>query len=76
MIVEIDDDFADKIVSAAIIQSYLWHKEDLKREKAEPGTFHKDDVESWEKLVPALEEVGRYFTFDWEGALKKAKKKK
>jgi hypothetical protein len=76
MIVEIDDDFTDKIISAAIIQSYLWCKEDLKREKAKPGTFHEDDVESWKKLVPALEKVGRYFTFDWESALKKASKKK
>jgi len=30
MIVEIDDDFSDKIVSQAIIQQYLWLVEDLK----------------------------------------------
>ena len=75
MIFEIDDDEADKIVSKALIQSYILIKADLKIEKANPGFFHEDDVEIWKRLVPALEEVGKYFTYDWEGEVKKAKKK-
>jgi len=75
MIVEIDDDFSDKIVSQAIIQQYLWLVEDYKRAKKNPNAFHPDDVESWETLIPALEEVGKYFTYNWEEAVKKAKKK-
>jgi hypothetical protein len=75
MIFEIDDDEADKIVSKALIQSYIWIKADLKTEKANPGSFHEDDVEIWKRLVPALEEVGKHFTYDWEGEVKKAKKK-
>jgi hypothetical protein len=75
MIVEIDDDVADKIVSKALIQSYISIKADLKIEKANPGYFHEDDVEIWKRLLPALEEVGKYFTFDFDGEVKKAKKK-
>jgi hypothetical protein len=75
MIFEIDDDEVDKIVSKAIIQSYIFIKADLKTEKANPGYFHEDDVEIWKRLVPALEEVGKYFTFDFDGEVKKAKKK-
>lgn len=75
MIVEIDDDFSDKIVSQALIQQYLWLVEDLKRAKKNPSSFHPDDVESWKTLIPALEEVGKYFTYNWEEAVKKAKKK-
>jgi hypothetical protein len=75
MIVEIDDDFSDKIVSKSLIQSYIWIKADLKKEKVNPGSFHKDDVEIWKRLLPALEEVGKYFTFDWKNEVKKANKK-
>ena len=75
MIIEIDDDAADKIVSKALIQSYICIKADLKIEKANPGYFHKDDVEIWKRLLPALEEVGKYFTFDFDSEVKKAKKK-
>jgi len=75
MILEVDDDNADKITSRNLIQSYIWLKADLKRAKKNPNLFHEDDIKSWETLVPALEEVGKYFTYDWEGKVKKAKKK-
>jgi hypothetical protein len=75
MILEVDDDNADKITSRNLIQSYIWLKADLKRAKKNPNLFHEDDIKSWETLVPALEEVGKYFTYDWEGEVKKAKKK-
>ena len=74
MIVEIDDEFADQIVSKAIIQSYIWCTEDVKRAKKTPGSYHEDDIAMWEKLISALEEVGRYFTYDFDNAVKKAKK--
>jgi hypothetical protein len=76
MMVPIDDECADRIVSATLIQSYISLKDDLKKEKAHPGYFHKDDVEIWKKLVPALEEVGKWFTYDFDGEVKKAKKGK
>jgi hypothetical protein len=75
MILEVDDDNADKITSRNLIQSYIWLKADLKRAKKNPKLFHEDDIKSWETLVPALEEVGKYFTYDWESEVKKAKKK-
>jgi hypothetical protein len=75
MIIVVDDDCADKIVSATIIESYISLKADLKKENKNPGSFHEDDVEIWKKLVPALEEVGRWFTYDFDNEVKKAKKK-
>jgi hypothetical protein len=74
MILEVDDDNADKITSRNLIQSYIWLKADLKRAKKNPNLFHEDDIKSWETLVPALEEVGKYFTYDWENEVKKVKK--
>jgi hypothetical protein len=74
MIVEIDDDCIDKIVSQEVMKSYIWLTKDAKIAKKNPDAFHPDDVASWEKLIPALEEVGRYFTYDWDGKLKKMKK--
>jgi hypothetical protein len=74
MILEVDDDNADKITSRNLIQSYIWLKADLKRAKKNPNLFHEDDIKSWETLVPALEEVGKYFTYDWEREVKKVKK--
>ena len=74
MIVEIDDDCVDKIVSQEIMKSYIWLTADLKYAKKNPNAYHEDDVASWETLIPALEEVGRYFTYDWDGQLKKMKK--
>jgi hypothetical protein len=75
MMIKIDYECADKIVSAIIIESYISLKDDLKKAKKNPGSFHEDDVEIWEKLIPALEEVGRWFTYDFDGEVKKAKKK-
>jgi hypothetical protein len=74
MKLDVDDDWVDEIISRAIMQSYLWIKADLKKEKQTPGTHHEDDVANWKVLLPALEEVGKYFTFDWEGKLKAMKK--
>jgi hypothetical protein len=75
MIINIDDDYADKITSQNLIQSYIWLKQDLKRAQKNPSSFHEDDIKSWETLVPALEEVGRYFTFDFDNEVKKVKKR-
>jgi len=76
MIIVVEDECADRIVSATIIESYISLQADLKKEKKNPGSFHKDDVEIWKRLVPALEEVGRWFTYDFDGEVKKAKKGK
>jgi len=75
MIIVVEDECADKIVSATIIKSYISLKDDLKKAKKNPGSFHEDDVAIWERLIPALEEVGRWFTYDFDGEVKKAKKK-
>jgi hypothetical protein len=73
--IKIDYECADRIVSATIIQSYISLQADLKKAKKNPGFFHEDDVAVWERLIPALEEVGRWFTYDFDGEVKKAKKK-
>jgi len=75
MMIKIDYECADRIVSATIIQSYISLQADLKKAKKNPGSFHEDDVAVWERLIPALEEVGRWFTYDFDGEVKKAKKK-
>ena len=75
MMIKIDYECADRIVSATIIQSYISLQADLKKAKKNPGFFHEDDVAVWERLIPALEEVGRWFTYDFDGEVKKAKKK-
>jgi len=76
MMIKIDYECADRIVSATIIQSYISLQADLKKAKKNPGSFHEDDVAVWERLIPALEEVGRWFTYDFDGEVKKAKKGK
>lgn len=71
MIVEIDDDFADDIVVAALAQSYVGISEYLKNGKG----WHEDDVAAWKELLPALEIVLKWYSLDYKAAIKKAKKK-
>jgi len=40
------------------------------------NNWHEDDVASWEKLLPALEIVGGWYSVDFKADIKKAKKVK
>ena len=72
MILKVDDDFADEIVCASLVDGYLMIKSFLKNEK----NSHPEDVQSWKKLLPALETVGKWYMTDFDAAVKKASKKK
>lgn len=72
MIIEIDDEVADQIVGESLIKSYISISESVK----EKDKWHEDDIAAWEELLPALKIVGNWYVFDFEGVVKKARKKK
>jgi hypothetical protein len=72
MIVEIDDDFADTIIVAALAESYVSVSKMLKSGDA----WHEDDIAAWEELLPALKFVGGWYSTDFDADIKKAKKNK
>jgi hypothetical protein len=72
MIIEVDDDCADKITIANLVWAYNNLKQSLKN----PKNYHEDDIAHWEKLLPAIKIVGEWFSVDFDKELKKAKKKK
>ena len=71
MIIEIDDDCADDILVGSLVQSYVLIERDMKS----PTTWHKDDIAAWKELLPAIKIVGGWYSIDFEGELKKARKK-
>lgn len=73
MILELDDDFADDIVATSLANSYASISKNLKDPKM---GWHEDDIAAWEELLPALLIVGKWYSFDFETEIKKAKKKK
>ena len=72
MKIEIDDDFADELVGSSIIESYISIQESMKQ----PSNWQEDDIAAWEELLPALAIVGKWYCFDFDGKVKKARKKK
>ena len=76
MFIKIDDDEIDNIVSHEMAMQYLSIKADLKNAKRYPDEFHPGDIAMWETLLPAIETVGRYYSYDFDKMLKKVKKDK
>jgi hypothetical protein len=72
MILQVDDDFADEIVCASLVDGYVMVKSFLKNEK----NSHPEDIASWKELLPALETVGNWYMTDFADAVKKTSKKK
>jgi len=72
MKVEIDDEFADEIVRGALMETYLNLSDSLKNNK----NAHEDDIETWSKVVPAIEVVAEWFFHDFKGKVKEAKAKR
>ena len=72
MNLELDDDFADDITRTNLAQSYV----NVSRMMKNGNNWHEDDVASWEKLLPALEIVGGWYSVDFKAEIKKAKKVK
>ena len=70
MNLELDDDFADDITRTNLAQSYVSISKMLKNGK----NWDEDDVASWEKLLPAIEIVGNWYSVDFKADIKKAKK--
>jgi hypothetical protein len=73
---EIDDDVADEIVRASLVDTYVWLKTDLKNAENNIRNYHEDDVAMWKKVVAAIEELSDwYFVYGkFKEAVKKAKK--
>jgi hypothetical protein len=72
MKLELDDDFADEITRCNLAESYASILGMMKN----PTAWHEDDVESWEKLLPAIKIVGSWYSVDFNADIKKAKKGK
>jgi len=72
--IEIDDDCVESIIGAALVNTYIWLTEDLKTAKKNPLVYHEDDVEMWEKLIPALEIVAEWYVYNFKAEVKKARK--
>jgi transposase len=66
MKIEVNDDFADEIVGAVILNTYKSLKKDLKKAKKNPDIYHEDDITDWEKLIPALDIVGAWYVYQWD----------
>lgn len=71
MIIEIDDDCADEIIRSSLASTYAHLKQSIKNK----DFWHEDDVALWEKLLPALEIVGSWYSIDFNADIKKAKKR-
>ena len=72
MKVEIDDEFADEIVRGALMETYLNLSRDLKSGK----TLDDDDKEIYQNVVAAIEVLGKWYFYDFEGKVKEAKAKR
>lgn len=72
MLIEIDDDFLDMLVSESLAATYVSLERDAKR-----ATAHPEDLEHWVNLLPHLKAVLQWYTNprDLEIRLKKAKEK-
>jgi len=73
---EIDDEVADEIVRAALVDTYVWLKTDLKNAENNIRNYHEDDVAMWTKTVAAIEKLSDWYFVDgaFKAAVKKAKK--
>ena len=71
MIIEIDDDFSDQIVVNVLADSYVSMKQMLKS----GVVHHEDDVLAYTEMLPAIMTIGKWFSVDFDGELKKAKKR-
>lgn len=61
MEIDIDNDFCDDIVAGRLIQTYKSLKKDIKEKN-----WGQEDLESFAKVVEALEVVGPWFVYDWK----------
>jgi hypothetical protein len=61
MEIDIDNDFCDDIVAGRLIQTYKSLKKDIKDKN-----WGQEDLESFAKVVEALEVVGPWFVYDWK----------
>jgi hypothetical protein len=70
MKIEIDDEFGDEILRGALMETYLNLSENLKNDtKADD-----DDKEIWTEVVAAIEVLGKWYFYDFNGKVKEAKK--
>ena len=70
MKIEIDDEFVDDIVRGGLMETYLNLSEDLKSGKF----LDDDDKEIYQNVVAAIEVLGTWYFYDFEGKVKEAKK--
>ena len=70
MILELEDDFTDEITAANLAQSYV----SISKNVTEVKHWHEDDIAAWKDLLPAIMIVGKWYSYDFEAKIKKAKK--
>ena len=59
--IDIDNDFCDEIVANRLIGTAKALKKDIKDKN-----WGTEDLESFQKVVDALEVVGPWFVYDWK----------
>lgn len=59
--IDIDNDFCDEIVANRLIGTAKSLKKDIKDKN-----WGTEDLESFQKVVDALEVVGPWFVYDWK----------
>jgi len=64
MLLEIDDEFVDKIVRQTLIEDYLKFKIDI-----QSGDLHPEDAEMFAKWAEAIETLGEWYFADFEKAV-------
>lgn len=79
MKIEVDDDCIDHLIACALIDCYVNSEKRIKdlkkKKKKELVSYDKEDLEHFEKLLPALNVVGAWFVHDWASKVKKGEVK-
>ena len=78
MMIEIDDDFVDTIIQAALVKDYVHLSTDLKAYKKNNDHLHEDDAWAYAETVQAIESLAKWYFVqgEFEKAVKKAKRAK
>jgi hypothetical protein len=76
--IEIDDDFVDTIIQAALVKDYVHLTDDLKVYRKNSNHLHEDDAWAYAETVQAIESLAKWYFVqgEFEKAVKKARKAK
>jgi hypothetical protein len=78
MIIEIDDDFVDTIIQAALVKDYVHLTDDLKLHSKNNDHLHEDDARAYEETAGAILALSKWYFVhgEFDKQVKAARKKK